>query len=86
MDFLPDHLIQVLPHQISWGREVKAFDDFDDAGQGWVVQDLRKPDDVILEHSLRRCCWLVGPLVDPWSVRLSVADYKNEQNWHDKTI
>ena len=52
MDFLPDHLIQVLPHQISWGREVKAFDDFDDAGQGWVVQDLGKPDDVILERSL----------------------------------
>ena len=53
LDFLPVRFIQVLPPRISWVRGVKAFDDLDDAGQGWVVQDLEKPDDVILECSLK---------------------------------
>ena len=52
MDFLPVRFIQVLPPRISWVRGVKAFDDLDDAGQEWAVQDLGKPDDVILDCSL----------------------------------
>ena len=50
--FLPVTLIQVLHHQVRGvGRGVKAFDDLDDFG-GMGVQNLAKPDDVILERSL----------------------------------
>ena len=50
MDFFPVTLIQVLHHRFRGGWGVKAFDDLDDTGGG--VQNLGKPDDVILERSL----------------------------------
>ena len=52
MDFSPATLIQVLRHRIRRGWGVKAFDDLDDTG-GVGVQNFEKPDDVILERSLR---------------------------------
>ena len=51
--FFPVPLIQVLHHQIK-GRGVEAFDDLDYAG--WRgVRNLRKPDDLMAEHSQKFC-------------------------------
>ena len=55
LTLLPVTLIQVLHHQFSrggGGGGVKAFDDLDVFFGGWGVQNLAKPDDVILERSL----------------------------------
>ena len=51
---MPVTLIQVSHHQFKgrgWG--VKAFDDLDDFFGGWGVQNLAKPDDVLLERPLK---------------------------------
>ena len=53
LDFPPATLIQVLRHRIRGGWGVKAFDDLDDTGWGGGGQNVEKPDDVILERSLR---------------------------------
>ena len=58
--------------------EVKAFDDLDDLGGGWVVQNLVKPDDVILERSLILALETIAPI--GWSAGRSPNDY-NATAW-----